>query len=289
MDLKALLPLVVQVSLILAVASIGLQAKWTDVGVALRHPRAVLRAIIAINVAVPLAAILLVQILPISPPVKVGIVLMAVSPLAAFTPGKMLQAGADRSLAIGLYILLVLLTVLVVPATFALLTAMFAVDVTLPVAVLAGFILTSVLLPLAGGMLIAILVPAWAPQLAQAAGIAGSLLLLPVLAALLFKAGGPMASLIGDGSLLAIAATVAAGLAAGHWLGGPHLENRMALAAAAATRHPGIAGLVAHRHFDDPRVMLAALLFLLSSMVVAAVYKRWAKTCIAGADQQAAA
>ena len=49
----------------------------------------------------------------------------------------------------------------------------------------------------------------------------------------------------------------------------------MALAQAAATRHPGIAAMVAHRHFDDKRVMLAVILFLLTSLIVSAIYAKW--------------
>lgn len=278
MEIKALVPVIVQVSLILVMVSIGLQAKWTDLGVALRHPRAILRAIIAVNVVVPLIAVAMVQLLPIAPPVKVGIVIMAVSPLAAFAPGKMLKAGADRSLAIGLYFVLVLMSVLIVPTTFALLSSTFGIDATIPVPVIGRFILTSVLLPFVGGMVIAFLLPDLAPRLARAGGAVGNLLLLPVLALLLIKTGGALVSLVGDGTVLAIIATVIAGLAAGHWLGGPDPANRMALAAAAATRHPGIAGLVAHRHFDNPQVMLAALLFLLIGMIVAPLYQHWARS-----------
>ncbi|HLO20313.1 MAG TPA: Na+-dependent transporter, partial [Sphingomicrobium sp.] len=52
-------------------------------------------------------------------------------------------------------------------------------------------------------------------------------------------------------------------------------ERRAALAQAAATRHPGIAAMVANRHFDDKRVLLAIILFLLTSIVVAAIYAKW--------------
>ena len=83
--------------------------------------------------------------------------------------------------------------------------------------------------------------------------------------------------LIGDGSVLAIIVTVAAGLAAGHWLGRPNPANSNALAVAAAIRHPGIAALIVHANFTDPRVMMAVVLFLLTSVIVSTVYQKLAK------------
>ena len=289
MNLQALLPLIVQISLALVVASVGLQAHWRDLECAVKRPGLLLRSIVAVNLVVPLVAILMALLLPLAGPVKAGIVIMAVSPLAPFAPGKMLKVGAETSVAVGLYLALILLAVLIVPATFALLSVLFAVDVTFPIGAIAGFIATSVLLPLAAGLLVASLLPRHAALLARIAAALGMLVLLPLIAIVLWRAGGQILALVGNGTLLAIAVTVAAGLAAGHLLGGPEPANRMALAAAAATRHPGIAGLVAHRHFDNPDVMLAVILFLLNGMIVAALYNAWAKRRLARAAAPAPA
>jgi BASS family bile acid:Na+ symporter len=87
--------------------------------------------------------------------------------------------------------------------------------------------------------------------------------------------------LVGDGTVVVINLTVLAGIAAGHWLGGPNPSHRAALAQAAATRHPGIAALIAHRNFDNPQVVLAIMLFLLVSVVLSALYGRWAHSQVA--------
>jgi BASS family bile acid:Na+ symporter len=167
--------------------------------------------------------------------------------------------------------------VLLVPATAALLSALFAKDISLPVAAIAGFVLTSVLLPLAAGVAAGTWWPGFASRAAPICTIVAYVILVPVVVLALWAAGPNIFALYGHGAVLAIVVTVAAGLAAGHWLGGPEPLHRMALAEAAATRHPGIAGLIAHRHFDDPRVTLAVLLFLLTSMVVTTIYLAWAK------------
>jgi BASS family bile acid:Na+ symporter len=200
---------------------------------------------------------------------------MAVSPLAPFALGKMLKAGAQTATVIGLYVALILLAVLVVPATIMLLTQVFAVDVSVPIGGIARLVLVSVLAPLVAGMVVARLAPSVAPRLARIAALTGNLLILPVLAFFLAVSGGAMLALVGNGALFAIVLALTAGLAAGHFLGGPDPANRRALALAAATRHPGIAALIAHRNFDDRRVVLAVVLFLLVSMLVSALYQRW--------------
>lgn len=277
MDPKSAIALAVQISLILIVASAALRSSWSDLGWGFRHPGRLVRGLVAVNLVVPLVAVVVVMALPIPPAVRFGLVVMAVSPLAPLVPGKMLKAGAGSSVAVGLYFALILLAVLIVPATIALLGAVFDIELVVPVGELARFVFVSVLLPLAGGLVIASLAPALAPRLATVAAIVGYLLLLPVLAGVLYVAGGAMMALVGDGTVAAIVVTVAAALAAGHLLGGPEMANRMALAQAAATRHPGIAALVAHHYSDDRRIMLAIVLFLLVSVGVSAVYQAWAK------------
>jgi BASS family bile acid:Na+ symporter len=289
MEITTLISLIVQVSLILIVASVGLQARWRDLAFALSRPGLLLRGLIAVNLVVPLTATLFVLVLPVEPATKAGIVLMAVSPLAPFVPGKMIKAGAQASVAVGLYFALIMLAVLIVPATVALLDLLFPVEVSVPVVAIARFVLVSVLLPLAGGLVLAALLPSRAALLAKAAHLAGLVLLLPLVIGILALAGGQMLALIGNGTLAAIIVTVLAGVAAGHLLGGPEAGNRMALAAAASTRHPGIAALVAQRNFDDRGVMLAIVLFLLVSLVVGAVYLSWARRRLDGDARRAPA
>lgn len=94
---------------------------------------------------------------------------------------------------------------------------------------------------------------------------------------ILVKQGSAIAALIGDGSVFAIAVTVSAGLLAGHLLGGPAIANSNALAVASAIRHPGIAALIAHQNFSDHHVMLAVILFLMTSVILVTLYQLWLK------------
>jgi BASS family bile acid:Na+ symporter len=90
-------------------------------------------------------------------------------------------------------------------------------------------------------------------------------------------------SLVGDGTLLATAAVVVAGLLAGHWLGGPDPDDRTALAIASSMRHPGVALTIARLNFpEEPLVPAAVLLFLLMNVVVTLPYGLWRRRVHAG-------
>jgi bile acid:Na+ symporter, BASS family len=106
---------------------------------------------------------------------------------------------------------------------------------------------------------------------------------------ILYKQGGAMLELLGDGTLLAIMVTVAVGIAAGSLLGRPNPANSTALAMAAGTRHPGIAALIVHANFSDPRVMLTVLLFLLTGIVMTLAYLLWQKKHVQGGHKGASA
>jgi BASS family bile acid:Na+ symporter len=87
-----------------------------------------------------------------------------------------------------------------------------------------------------------------------------------------------MWSLLGNGTAAALAGFVLVGLAIGHALGGPVPENRTSLAIATATRHPGVALLLARANFPEEQLVVpAVLLYLLVNAVVAIPYLLWIK------------
>jgi BASS family bile acid:Na+ symporter len=273
--MQALIQVILQCSLMLLILGVGLQSSWSDLAYVWRRPALLLRGFVAVNVIVPLSAIILCLLFPSDRLTKAGIIIMAVSPLAPFVIGKMIKAGADRSYVVGTYSALIAASVVVIPVTFELIELLVGRDTSVPVAMVAKFVLQSVALPLVFGVAIA----TWFQELARrAAPIARSVALVglvPIFLLIVYRSGAAAVSLVGDGSLAVIVLTVVAGIAAGHWLGGSDPARRTALAQAAATRHPGIAAMIANRHFDDKRVMLAVILFLLSSIVVSAIYSKW--------------
>lgn len=278
MDMKQLAPLILQIALILMIGSIGLRAKWRDVLSAVTDFRGLLRALLAVNVVVPLVAVLTCMVLPIEPAIKAGIIIMAVSPLAPLVPGKLIKAGMDASRTTGLYVVLIALAVLIVPLTIGLLDKLLGAAVVAPIIPIASLVIMKVMIPLAAGMLVAAAAPNLAKRLTGPFNLIGMIGLGLIALAIVATQAGQIAGLVGNGAVLAMTATTAAGIMAGHLLGGADPVNRMSLALAASTRHPGIAALIINANFDgDRRVMLSVILFVLTSLLVSAAYQIWLK------------
>jgi BASS family bile acid:Na+ symporter len=92
---------------------------------------------------------------------------------------------------------------------------------------------------------------------------------------ILYMRIGAVLSLVGDGTLLAITTTIAAGIAAGHFLGGPQAPTKLTIALAAGLRFPGLAALIAKQNFREPDIMLTIALYLLTAMVLSMAYQVW--------------
>ena len=274
MTLQAIIGLLMQGSLMLIVVAIGLQSQWSDVLTAVRRPKLFLRGFIAVNVIVPLTATILCLFMPIALLTKAAIILMGVSPFAPFAPGKMLKAGADTAFVNGLFVSLMLAAVVIVPVTVELLDLFVHRSLDVPVADLAMLVATSILAPLAVGLTIAHFWPGFAGRAAPIVQLISFAIILPIVVLLIAKSFPALIALLGDGTALTICLIVAAGIAGGHLLGGERPEHRAAMAQAAATRHPGIAVLIARRNFDEPQVIMAILLFLLLSIIVCGIYAR---------------
>jgi BASS family bile acid:Na+ symporter len=272
-ELKSIIPLVAQASLMLLIFAIGLQSRWGDLVHAFRRPVLLARSVFAVNVLVPVVAVALCLLFPVDRATAAGLIIMAVSPLAPLVPGKMFKTGADRQFVVGTYVALVLVAVLMVPLTVEVLTLAVDRDVSAPISLIAPFVATSILLPLVLGVLVATSWPRLGERAARYLTLLAYLVLLPIVALVIATSLSKFGTLLGDGTLAIIVLTVSAALAAGHWLGGASQQERMALGQAAATRHPGIAALIIHRHFDNPRVMLAVALFLVVSIIVTGVYQ----------------
>jgi BASS family bile acid:Na+ symporter len=79
--------------------------------------------------------------------------------------------------------------------------------------------------------------------------------------------------------VLTLAGLVAISLAIGHLLGGPAEDDRTVLAIACATRHIGIASLVA-ASVPGPRTSVLVGFYILTSAVISIPYLRWRRASI---------
>jgi BASS family bile acid:Na+ symporter len=244
----------------------------------LRDPGKALRMVAAMNVAVPAFAVVVVLAFDLHRAVEIALVAIAISPVPPFLPIKAMRAGEQRSYTIGLLVAAAVLSVAYIPLVMQLLDRLSPAALAMSPVTVAEAVSISVLVPLAAGIAIRRLAPGFAELVARFVLVVAVALLAVALLPVLVIAVPAIASLVGNGTILALAALVAVGLAAGHLLGGPRHEERTMLALASGSRHPAVAVALAHANFPDDRLVVpAVLLYLVICVVVTTLYMFWVK------------
>src|SRR5258705_10716559 len=93
MSLQTLIPIGLKVSVLLNVFAIGLTASAQDATYLFRRPGELVRALLAMNVLMPLFAVVLVSIFDLTPAVKIALVALSVSPIPPLLPNRMVKEG----------------------------------------------------------------------------------------------------------------------------------------------------------------------------------------------------
>jgi len=283
MSMAALIPVVLQASIVLSVFGLGLNASSQHATYLFRRRSQLVRSLLSMYVVVPLFAVALVAAFALHPGVKIALVALAVSPVPPVLPRKALKAGGEEAYTIGLLVATALLAIVFIPLAMEVLESVFAVPLQMSAAALARLILITVLAPLAAGMIVRHLAPALAQQIAYPVALLATALLVAGGLPIVFTAWPAVVSLIGNGTLAAIAVFVLVGLAAGHLLGGPNPQDRTVLALSTASRHPGVALAIAGANFPEQKLVLAAvLLYLIVNAIVALPYLAWLRNQHAG-------
>jgi bile acid:Na+ symporter, BASS family len=270
--MTATLLLLLKAAVGLIILAIGMDSTVKDATHLLHRPGLLLRSILAMYVGVPLAAFALVKLLTLSPGVEIGLLVLAVSAGAPLLPRKLLRIG-DGAYIFSLVLVSSVLAIVVVPAWLALLGPYFGSPLELAPTQVALILARSFLLPLGAGMLLRWWHPAFAARLAsRLIGAAGGVLTVCALALLVLH--WDVLLVASWGGVLALMALVAMALAIGHALGGPAHDDRTALAVACASRHIGVAVLVA-TSLPGPRTAVIIAVYIVASALVSIPYLRW--------------
>src|SRR5262249_28159968 len=161
------------------------------------------------------------------------------------------KAGGEAAYAIGLLMIVSLVAIALVPASLAVLAALFGRTTHLDPERIAALMAQTVLAPLAAGLLIRHFAPRVASRAAKWVNVVGMLVLAAAFLIVLVGAWPAMRTLLGNGTVIAAIAVTALALFVGHELGGPDDVDRPVLALASAMRHPAVAIVVAHAAFPE--------------------------------------
>jgi len=264
--------LAVKLAIAAMILAIGMSSALSDLNYLWFRPKLLLRSLLAMYVVVPLVMLAIVDLFSIAPAVKAALLVLAVSAGAPLLPRKVSGIG-NGAYIFSLVVTSSLVAIVVVPAWIAFLSPYFQPSASLLPLDVALIVGESFLLPLTIGLILNRAAPAFSDKVAAH--------LLPAGGLLLIAAGGTVLALNWDivlqvqtYGLLALLTLMLAALSAGHLLGGPSPDDRTALAVACATRHVGIATLVAAA-FPGVRTLVLVAAYTLCSAVVSVPYLFW--------------
>ena len=259
--------LAVTVLVVVMMLAIGLRTAPEELRHTLRSPAVLLWTALVNIVVVPLLALALLWVSPLSQAAMVGILLCAVCPGGATSPLFVHAAGADVPRSVTAMIGLSMLSVVTAPVSLGLLldgsVAIDIVPLVVPMMVTLGVVQ---LAPLVVGMVARLRWPDLAERAAGPLGLAANVLLVAVIGGLLVTKGAVLLQLGLQGAALCVA-LVHANLAVGG-LGIQELAVRRALSLVTGVRNISLALLLSATYFPDPETDAAILTFGLFTMLL---------------------
>lgn len=283
MNMTAIILLTLKASIILSVFAIGLKATFADATFLFRRPGHLLRALLSMNVLMPLVALALGAPFDLHPAVKIALVVISVSPIPPILPNKALKAGGKEDYTIGLLVATAALSIIFIPITMEIFEKITGVPLSMGAGPVAVLVLTTILAPLIVGIAVRSIAHTIADRVAKPIAVLAFVLLALSALPVLIGAGRAVFSVIGDGTILSLAGFALIGFIIGHLLGGPEPDNRPVLALATASRHPAVALAIAHANFPEQKLAGAAVfLYLILSGILSALYLSWVKRQRAG-------
>lgn len=252
----------------------GMSASREDLFWIWKKPAVLARAFLAMYVLIPLVAVLIVDNFDLTWGTKAALLFISISAGAPLLPKKLIKIGGDPAYLFSLVVATSLLAIVTVPVSLSLLRPWLPGEAGAEPIQVAGVILKTFLIPLIAGMLVAEFLPRFADKigdpLMRISGLA-----LAVGAIALIGASWSELRDVSTSTFVAFGGFTLAALLIGHLLGGP--EHRSSLAVASATRHIGLALLIA-ANVRGPKTLVMVAAYLLAAALVSFPYLRWARS-----------
>jgi len=279
MTLQTLIVLVLKISIFLSVFALGLRATFADATFLFRRRNLAIRGFLSMSVLMPLLALVLAMAFNLNPAVKIALVALSVSPVPPIFPKKARKAGGTEDYTIGLLVGTVLVAIVLIPITMEIFERVTGVPLHMSVRSIATIVFTTALAPLLAGIGLRAVASWFADRVAKPIGMVAMVLMILSALPVLFVSVRASLALIGDGTLLSLAAFALIGYFVGYFLGGPAPEERSVLALATASRHPAIAVAIAQANFPEQKLAIPAIvLYLIVCGVVTSLVPKLMKT-----------
>lgn len=247
----------------------GLGLRMDQIVAPLRNVRLVALGLLASFVIMPLVALGLAKVMRLDESLAIGLLLLGAAAGAPFLPMLAKIARGNLAFAVGLMVLLMVITVGYLPIVLPWLLP----GVSVNPAQIARSLVLLMLLPLGGALAVNAKWPDIAAKVKPWLDKTSSLSLMALIVLLTLVNFRSVLAVFGTGGIFAGVAFLAVGYAVGWVLGGPAADTRQVLGLGTSQRNIAAALVVANQSFDDPdvvvMVVVVAIVGLLTLMPLA--------------------
>jgi BASS family bile acid:Na+ symporter len=244
--------------------SMGLSLTVGQILVPLRNHKIIVLALLANFVLMPFAAFLIARLLQLDQPLGIALLLLGTASGAPFLPLLARISKGNLAFAVGLMVLLMVVTVVYMPLVLPLMLEGVSVD---PVKIGSSLVFL-MLLPLAIGLLVRARLSRLAAIAQPSLGRLSILSLALLITLLLITNMQNVVSLYGTRGVLASVLFIAAGSGIGWVLGGPQSDTRGVMALGTAQRNIAAALVVGGQNFKDPRVIVMVVVVAIVGLLL---------------------
>lgn len=248
--------------------AVGLGLTVSQILAPLKNIRLVVLALAANFVLAPLAAFGLWQVFDLDDPLGIGLLLCGLAAGAPFLIKLTEFAKADVAFAVGLMVLLMVVTVGYVP----LILPIFVSGAEVNPAQIATSLVVLMLIPLAAGLLLRARGPRVAARLQPVIAKVSTASMILVIVFTIAAHFNSVLSVFGTFGILAAIVYTAICAGIGWLMGGP--GTREVLALGTAQRNAAAAFVVAGQNFDDPKVVVMITVVLIAEFLMLLPFAR---------------
>ena len=265
MDLKqTAISLTMMTFVLSSMIGMGLGLRLNEIVEPLRNWRRVAQGLVANFVVMPLAAVAIAKVMRLDESMFIGLLLLGAAGGAPFLPKLAQIAKGNLAFAVGLMVLLMVITVGYLPVVLPMLLPGVSVDP----AQIAKSLTLLMLLPLGGALVVNANWPAAAAKVKPALDKASNLSLMTLIVLLTLVNFRSVMAVFGTGGIFACVVFLAVGYAVGWALGGPGSDTRTVLGLGTAQRNIAAALVVANQSFDDPNVVVMVVVVAIVGLLV---------------------
>jgi BASS family bile acid:Na+ symporter len=265
MDLKQTVISIAMLTFVISsMIGMGLGLRLGEIVAPLRNVRLVALSLVANFIAMPLVALALARLLRLDESMSIGLLLLGAAGGAPFLPKLAQIAKGNLPFAVGLMVLLMVITVGYLPLVLPLLLP----GVSVSPGQIARSLVLLMLLPLGGALAVNSSSPAVAARVKPAIDRVSNVSLIVLIALLTLANVRSVLAVFGTGGILAGLAFLATGYFVGWALGGPGRDTRPVLGLGTAQRNIAAALVVANQSFDNQSVVVMVVVVAIVGLLV---------------------